>query len=334
VMDEAIRPRAARRSIRTSSFRVVLGALLGAAALLPGNAGAGQVVTKADHEWARAAVAREKAIEGHPAGNTVGVLYFRNRTARPRLDPLQKGLAQMLITDLSQVPGLQVVERIRVQALVEELGLGTSGLVDPETAPRTGKLLGAKWLVGGDLAKGDRNPLLLRGNVLDVPSAGITARPAAEGDLDAIFRLEKELAFGIIDALRIEVSPALREAIAKPPTTSLAALLDFSRGIDESDRGEYGKAAASYRAALTEDPGMSMASEGLKELETRGLIPPGPGRPPLRPLVEELRENTSVTGTIAPPAPLRRTLTPAGVIESYGGRTGSDFFGAAGGPLP
>jgi curli biogenesis system outer membrane secretion channel CsgG len=60
----------------------------------------------------------------------------------------------MLITDLSEVKGLQIVERIKLQALVEEMGLGASGLVEANTAPRVGKLLGAQWLIGGDILDG------------------------------------------------------------------------------------------------------------------------------------------------------------------------------------
>ena len=60
----------------------------------------------------------------------------------------------MLITDLSKIKGIKVLERVKMQALVEELGLGISGLVEAKTFPRVGRLLGAQHLVGGDIVKG------------------------------------------------------------------------------------------------------------------------------------------------------------------------------------
>ena len=116
------------------------------------------MVTDDARTWAKQAVAQEKALKAVTVANTVAVLYFFNRTGQPDLDPLQKGLTVMLITDLSKVKSLTVVERVRLQALAEELKLGVSGLVTENTAPRVGKLLGAHWLVGGNFARGPAQP--------------------------------------------------------------------------------------------------------------------------------------------------------------------------------
>ncbi|MEW5742928.1 MAG: CsgG/HfaB family protein [Myxococcota bacterium] len=50
----------------------------------------------------------------------VSVLYFDNNTGRAEYEPLKKGLADMLITDLAQLPGVTVVERERLQAVLDE----------------------------------------------------------------------------------------------------------------------------------------------------------------------------------------------------------------------
>ena len=90
--------------------------------LFVGSARAGQVVTDATRSWAKEVLAQEKSLKLEPAPGTVAVLYFDNKSGRSALDPLKKGIALMLITDLSTVKGLRLVERTRIQALVEELG--------------------------------------------------------------------------------------------------------------------------------------------------------------------------------------------------------------------
>ncbi|MDO8738377.1 hypothetical protein, partial [Candidatus Deferrimicrobium sp.] len=59
-------------------------ALLGA--FLVPRADAGQLVTTADREWAKKAVAEEKSLSAPAGKNTVAVLYFRNGTGDPSLD--------------------------------------------------------------------------------------------------------------------------------------------------------------------------------------------------------------------------------------------------------
>ncbi|MCD6262151.1 MAG: hypothetical protein J7J52_03915 [Deltaproteobacteria bacterium] len=78
----------------------------------------------------------------------MAIFYFTNRTGNENLSVLEKGLAVMLISDLSQIEGLQVLERIRLQTLLDELNLSVSDLVDSQTTVRMGKLMGAKYLLG------------------------------------------------------------------------------------------------------------------------------------------------------------------------------------------
>src|SRR4029077_14015275 len=60
-----------------------------------------------------------------------------------------KGVAQMLISDLAAIDTIRVVERERLQAVLDEQKLGHGGKIDSRTAARIGKLLGARYLVLG-----------------------------------------------------------------------------------------------------------------------------------------------------------------------------------------
>jgi len=226
-----------------------------------------QIVTDDLTSWAKEVLKEEKTIRSQPTRNTLAVLYFKNKTGHAEIDPLQKGLTLMLITDLSTLKGLQVVERVRLQALVQEMGLGLSGLIAPNTAPRVGRLLSAQWIIGGDILGRKNPPLQVLSNLLDVPTPKILGQPMAQGDLSKFFLLEKELLFEIIKLLRIEITPDQEKVLKKPCSTNTMALLLLFKGIEASDQGDYEKAIEYYGKALVEDPNICMAQSALTEVK-------------------------------------------------------------------
>lgn len=285
-----------------------LAAWAGILCLTSAASGAG-VVTEEDRTWAAAALREEQSLPARAAPNTVGILYFHNRTGDAALDPLQKGLALLLVTDLSAVRGLQVVERVRLQALVEELGLGKTGLVEEDSAPRVGRLLGARWLVGGSLTSPVPAAVRVQPRVLDVPQGVPTGLSGAEGELAEFFRVQKDLLFQILGFLEVRLTPAEERRLKRPCTRSLAALLDLSRAVDASDAGDFGGAAAYYESALREDPGVCLAGDALRDLRSRGLVSP---RAEAGGLLESLRSSTSLTDALSPKDALRRGSPAAG----------------------
>jgi TolB-like protein len=275
---------------------------------------AGQVVTKGIKAWAQKAIEEEKALKPPAARNTVAVLYFRNQTEQSELDPLQKGITLMLITDLTKIKSLQVVERVQLQALVEELGLGTSGLVEPNTAPRVGRILRARWLVGGEILTGktvqEMKQLLLRSNLLAVPDQKIIGQPMAEGDLAELFRLEKELLFDLIKLIQVKITSQEEAELRKPCSMNLRALLTLFKAIDASDRGNYARAGDLYEMALREDGSICLASEALQELKALGLIT---AKKKSSEMLRSLRDETSLTNQLTPKDADKRIKTPKDV---------------------
>ena len=211
-------------------------------AFLVPRADAGQLVSPADREWAKKAVAEEKSLSAPAGKNTVAVLYFRNGTGDPSLDPMRKGIPLLLITDLSGVPGLSVIERTRLQALTEETSLGASGLVEAGTAPRVGKLLGARWLVGGEIGREKPTRIDLASNVADVPAGTTTGKTSAGGEIEQLFEVEKELLFGVLKLLDVKVTPEEEQRLRKPCSKSVTALSALFLGVDAGDRGDLDKA--------------------------------------------------------------------------------------------
>jgi TolB-like protein len=268
-----------------------------------GTASGGQIVTDEAKAWAKQALEKERSLRSVTGPNTVAVLYFFNRTGQPDLDPLQKGITIMLITDLSKVRSLVVVERIRLQALLEEMKLGVSGLVEDNAVPRVGKTLGAHWLVGGNILTGQPGILDIKSSVLDVPTTQITGETGVQGILEDLLRLEKDLVSGIIKYLRIEPTPEEEMELRKPITINVKALFEFSRCIDLSDRKNYQEAIKSCEYALRHDPNFSLAREALNELRDMSA-----GKSVE--LLNSIRGRTSLNNQLTPQEPVKRLVTP------------------------
>jgi TolB-like protein len=115
-------------------------------------------------------------------------MYFENQ-GNPELDMLKLGLAQMIIHDLSQISGLQVVERVRLNDVMGELALQKTADVDPDTAARMGKLLGAERVVVGYYFElMGRFTVLAR--VVEVESGKVLGASEAAGKVEEFAELE------------------------------------------------------------------------------------------------------------------------------------------------
>lgn len=200
--------------------------------------------------------------------NAVAVLYFLNLNKAEALTPLQKGIAEMLITDLSQVSSLTLVERARLHMLMQEMGLGMSGLVDESTAPRLGKLLGVSRIVHGGMVQLAEKQIRLNASFTDLGKKTNSYPVTITGSLNDLFKLEKELVFKILDDMAIQLTPEERKAIEKPPTKNLLAFMYYCKALDLEDKGQFRQASANYNAALKKDPAFMPASKGVERVKS------------------------------------------------------------------
>ncbi len=272
---------------------------------------AGQVVTDRVKDWARKALEEEKSLKGVEGENTITVLYFVSKEKDPLLTPLQKGIAIMLITDLKKLEKFNVVDRVQLQALIEEMKLSESGLVDENTRIRLGKLTKAKWIVGGELNLEQKKRLMVFSQVLDSPASEVLGNPSVEGLFNELLKLEKDLLFKIVDLLQVKLTPKQRQILAEPVTLNFNALLAYFKGVEASDNGDYDKAADYYRKASEDDPSFKLPRLALAELFELKLIKgPAPVHKRKRSLARSLRGNVSLTDTLVTEAPLKRLKNP------------------------
>lgn len=209
----------------------------------------------------RQALEREAQLgEGRPpAPATVAILPFAYQGQDERLRPLGRAMAAMLATDLSATDRLTVLERLEVDALLDELALTEAGLVDPATAARSGRLLGAAEIVQGRLDDLSGALSVEAAVVAYGADPGDARAVEASDDLDRFYAMEAELALRIYETLGISLTAAERERVNRRPTENLEALLLYGRGLEEEAQGRYGAAADFFGRAASLDAGFEMA---------------------------------------------------------------------------
>jgi TolB-like protein len=214
------------------------------------------------HEAAKAAVQQEATLSATPGEKfTVAVMPFKFSGPDSTLQPLERGFADLLSTDLSRVKALTVVDRSRLQAILDEIKLAQTDAVDSSTAVRAGKLIQAGTLVQGSLLQnGDK--LRTDAALVAVASSAIDIRGATdEQNIDRLFDMEKKVALGLITSLGVPITTAERDLIEQRPTKSLQAFLAYSQGLKFEDQGRYDDASRAYANAVRIDPGFGVAQQ-------------------------------------------------------------------------
>jgi tetratricopeptide (TPR) repeat protein len=208
---------------------------------------------------ARSALAREQELGAVAQGDALGVLPFAV-SGDEDLEPLSLGLATFIVTDLASIGRFPIVERVRLAAILDELKLARSGLVDPATAARIGRLVRAARLVQGSLVEGEGGSVELSAAVA-VEGGEIVEPARRSGALERLLDLEKELVLDIAGRLGYTLTAAERQRVLENGTQSLLAFLAFSGGLEAEERGDYLEAARLYGEALDADPGFVEARE-------------------------------------------------------------------------
>lgn len=208
---------------------------------------------------ARAAIQREAALAteaGQP--NTIAVLPWTFVGTDESLAPLSLGLAHLFITDLATIPGLTLVERERIQVMLDEMAMAGEGRVDQATAARAGRLLRATRVLQG-VVRQTADGVRLEAAVVRTADGTIEASGAAGDRLTRLFAVQKAVVLDLVGQLGIPLTPAERRRLSERPTEDLQAFLAFSRGLQAAETGDYRSATRLFAFAADRDPAFGAA---------------------------------------------------------------------------
>lgn len=120
------------------------------------------------------------AYAAKEAEPVVAVLDFQNATGDPKLDYLGASIPEGLVTDLARRKGLRLAERKGLKAVMEEILLGTTGVIAKDQAAKVGEQLGATMVVLGSYTV-TRDRLEIDARVVEVSSGEIVHAAQVEG---------------------------------------------------------------------------------------------------------------------------------------------------------
>jgi len=212
--------------------------------------------------------AQEATLSGEPPSpKTIAVFPLNYQGDAEKYAYLGKGISEMMITDLAQVKGLTLIERIRMQALIDEMALGQSGMVDESTMPKMGKLLRAGKIIHGNYDIPKKDQIELAAGFWDVVKNEFPPLSSQSDVLNNLFLLEKDMVFSIIDQLGIQLTPEERMKIQRIPTKNIQAFMAYCQGLEMEDRGDFQQAAKFFQQAVELDPNFSQANQKQQEAE-------------------------------------------------------------------
>lgn len=212
-----------------------------------------------------------------PAGNaapqrkTVAVLAFDNNTGKADYDPLGRGMAAMMTSDLASVKALQLLERDQLDEVTREIDAQRTRYFDSTTAVRIGRLAGAQFLLVGSLAAADPQ-LRIDTRLVRVETGAIVKTARVTGPQEEFFDLQKKLVKQLVRDLDVALAPddsTRLEAALEANRVDMAAVLRVSTALNLADAGDYGGATLKIAPVVARYPNSTFVKLTADEIKRR-----------------------------------------------------------------
>ncbi|MDO8734541.1 MAG: CsgG/HfaB family protein [Elusimicrobiota bacterium] len=169
----------------------------------------------------------------------LAVLYFENIISPEKItsaelglynvdrqyDYLERAFTDMLISDLADTKDIELVERSKVEKLLDEMRLGETGLIDENTIQKAGKALQADYLIFGYIDK-KKERISVEIRIQDVSTKKIIELEPISDFENKIFELEKNLYLNICSNMRLPLEKETKKI--KIEKNSTLAILPFN----------------------------------------------------------------------------------------------------------
>jgi len=180
---------------------------------------------------------------------------------------LEVGLQQMLITELAQNSELRLVNRSHLREIIDELDLGQTGYVTPETKAEVGRLVQARYIIFATFNDFD-GTARLDARIDNVETSEILTETAValEDDRENLLRMVVQLGVRIVERANLPRLP--RQVVEERMSVDLSgegAML-FSQAVLQESLGNRDEAVRLLNRVVTEFPDYKEAREMLEQV--------------------------------------------------------------------
>ena len=205
---------------------------------------------------------------------TVSLLYFSNieKSSGNSSDNnyIGKALTEFSYAEISRIKGITLIERNSLEKLLSEIELSISGVMDETTAPKIGKMLGAKNIIDGTyLVSGSKCTVTYK--LIDTEKCVILKAGTVSGTTDNIGDLVKNFSLSTAASLK-EIYPSIDITQMKSSSTvkiSIDSAEKFGTALEMKDRGKHSEAAELLKKLLGSNPDYQVFKDSLSDLEKR-----------------------------------------------------------------
>lgn len=123
----------------------------------------------------------------------MAVLNFSVNSSETNMDFLSAGISDIIVSTLGEKPNIRLVEREKLNKVVQELSLSNSGLVSDKQQIKIGELTGAEFVITGSITF-IQSSFMINSKVLEVKTGRIASTQSVKGN-------DKEKIFDSVDLI-------------------------------------------------------------------------------------------------------------------------------------
>lgn len=215
---------------------------------------------------------------GGGAGHSLAVLPLENMTADPVFDYLSDGIAESIISNLSQLPRLKIMAWNSVRGFTKQ----------DADAQTVGHKLGVRAVLVGRVS-GAGDGLRVAMELVDVGDGSRVWGTQYEYVHADILSMQEDIARRVVESLRIRLTAGERRGLHKQHTSSIKAYQFYLQGRHSWNKRTvegFKEALGFFERALREDESFSLAHTGVADsymlLGAFGAISPQESIPRIR----------------------------------------------------
>jgi curli biogenesis system outer membrane secretion channel CsgG len=176
------------------------------------------------------------------------------------------GIQQMLITELAQNSEIRLITRSHLREIIEELELGQTGYVSPETTATVGRLVGARYMIVGGFIDAD-GTMRLDARIDNVETGEILVETAAKVEDDRGKLLAMVVQLGVMIAESADLPPLPEQVVDDRMSVELTgegAML-YSQALVQDTLGNRDEVVRLLRRVVSDWPEYTPAREMLEQ---------------------------------------------------------------------